>query len=47
LQLAPGARADVPERLRLEVIDAALECPCDCIHVVRAADDVEVAGPDA
>ena len=47
LQLAPGARADVPERLRLEVIDAALECPGDCIHVVRAADGVEVAGPDA
>ena len=47
LQLAHGARADVPERLRLEVIDAALECPGDCIHVVRAADDVEVAGPEA
>src|SRR5262245_6644723 len=46
LQLVAGARADVPAHLRLEVIDAAKECPGDCIHVVRAADDVEVAGPD-
>jgi ferredoxin len=44
---SPGVRADVPARLRLEVIDAAKECPGDCIHVVRAADDAEVAGPDA
>ena len=47
LQLAPGSRADVPANLRLEVIDAAKECPGDCIHVRRSADDVEVAGPDA
>jgi len=40
-------RTDVPERLRLEVIDAAKECPGDCIHVVRGSDGVEVAGPDA
>jgi ferredoxin len=44
---SPGVRTDVPERLRLEVIDAAKECPGDCIHVVRSRDDVEVAGPDA
>ena len=44
---AKGDRVDVPKRLRLEVIDAAKECPGDCIHVVRADDDVEVAGPDA
>ena len=44
---APGARTDVPARLRLEVIDAAKECPGDCIHVVRSSDDVEVAGPEA
>jgi ferredoxin len=42
-----GVRADVPEHLRLDVVDAAKECPGDCIHVVRRADDVEVAGPDA
>jgi ferredoxin len=46
LQLAPGSRVDVPEHLRLDVIDAAKDCPGTCIHVVRADDDVEVAGPD-
>ncbi len=44
---APGARAEVPANLRLDVINSAKECPGDCIHVVRAADGVEVAGPDA
>jgi ferredoxin len=43
----PGARVDVPSSLRLDVISSAKECPGDCIHVVRAADDVEVAGPNA
>lgn len=47
LLTAPGARADVPQALRLDVIDSAKECPGACIHVTRAADDVEVAGPDA
>ena len=47
LQMAPGSRVGVPEHLKLDVIDAAKECPGDCIHVVRAADDVEVAGPEA
>ncbi|GAB1641112.1 ferredoxin [Krasilnikovia sp. MM14-A1259] len=44
---SPGVRTDVPAGLRLEVIDAAKECPGDCIHVVRRTDDVEIAGPDA
>jgi ferredoxin len=44
---APGARADVPENLRLDVIASAKECPGECIHVLRADDDTEVAGPDA
>lgn len=47
LLTAPGARADVPDHLRLEVIDAARECPGECIHVLRRADGVEVAGPQA
>src|SRR5581483_6355225 len=47
LQLAPGTRVDVPDGLRLHVIDAAKECPGECIHVQRAADQVEGAGPDA
>lgn len=42
-----GARTDVPAHLRLEVVDAARECPGDCIHVRRSSDGVEVAGPDA
>jgi ferredoxin len=47
LQLTPGSRVDVPAHLRLDVIDAAKECPGECIHVRRAEDDVEIAGPDA
>jgi ferredoxin len=43
----PGARTDVPESLRLDVIASAKECPGECIHVVRKSDDAEVAGPDA
>jgi ferredoxin len=47
LRLAAGSRVDVPGHLRLEVIDAAKECPGECIHVLRSADDAEVAGPGA
>ena len=47
LQTEPGSRAAVPAHLRLEVIDSAKECPGECIHVVRAGDGVEVAGPEA
>ena len=47
LRRSPGERTGVPERLRLEVIDAAKECPGDCIHVRRESDDAPVAGPDA
>ncbi|WP_344414134.1 ferredoxin [Pseudonocardia ailaonensis] len=45
--LTDGEQADVPAGLRLDVIDAADGCPGNCIHVVRTADGVEVAGPDA
>jgi ferredoxin len=47
LLTAPGSRVDVPPHLRLEVIDAARDCPGECIHVLRNHDDVEIAGPDA
>jgi ferredoxin len=47
LLAAAGATADVPEQLRLDVIDSAKECPGDCIHVVRRSDGSEIAGPDA
>ena len=40
----PGAVADVPDHLRLAVIDAADECPGDCIFV-RTLDGAAVAGP--
>jgi ferredoxin len=45
LMLAPGSAVDVPAHLRLDVIDAARECPGECIHVVRASDGAKVAGP--
>jgi ferredoxin len=47
LLVSPRSRTDVPEHLRLDVIDAAKDCPGDCIHVVRSEDGHEVAGPDA
>jgi ferredoxin len=47
LRLAPGARVDVPAHLRLDVIDAAKDCPGECIHVQGATDDRPVAGPNA
>jgi ferredoxin len=47
LLATPGARADVPDKLRLDVISSAKECPGDCIHVIRQDTGVEVAGPDA
>jgi len=47
LLAAPGARTAVPARLRLDVVASAKECPGACIHVERASDGVEVAGPDA
>jgi len=40
-------RGRCAERLRLDVIDSAKECPGDCIHVVRSDDGAEVAGPDS
>jgi ferredoxin len=42
-----GARADVPIDTHAEVIESARKCPGACIHVVRAADGVEIEGPDA
>ena len=47
MQLAPGARVDVPTHLRLDVIDAAKECPGECIHVRRVSDGAEIHGPNA
>ena len=41
------ARVPVPADLVLAVIDSAKECPGECIHVRRLADQVEIAGPGA
>ncbi|MDV9187619.1 ferredoxin [Streptomyces sp. SR27] len=42
-----GATTPVPLTLLQDVVDSVKECPGDCIHVRRAADKVEVYGPDA
>ena len=42
-----GARAAVPEKLRLDVLNSAKECPGECIHVERAADGEPVTGSGA
>jgi ferredoxin len=47
LLTAPGARAAVPAGLVNDVIASARECPGTCIHVLRATDGVEIAGPEA
>jgi ferredoxin len=45
LLTAVGAEVDVPESLRLEVIDAAEQCPGECIYVT--SDDGSVIGGPA
>lgn len=47
LQVREGATVPVPAHLRLDVLDAAKDCPGECIHVQRASDGTPVAGPDA
>lgn len=46
LLTSPGARTDVPAHLRLEVLDAARECPGECIYVEsdESAEPGESAG---
>ena len=46
MQLAKDARVQVPPRLRLEVLDAAKECPGECIHLRRAGDSGELLDED-
>jgi len=43
LQLGPGLLVDVPSHLRLSVIDAAAECPGECIHLHRASDSHQLS----
>jgi ferredoxin len=43
MQLTAGALVDVPAHLRLEVIDAAAECPGECIHLHRVGDSHQLS----
>lgn len=43
LLTAPGARTEVPEHLRLPVIDSARECPGECIYLEREPEPAEPA----
>lgn len=43
LRLAPGEMVEVPAHLRLEVIDAATECPGECIHLHWAGDSRQLS----
>ena len=45
LQLAAGAVVDVPSGVAAAVIDSAVECPGECIHVTDASGKA-VAGPE-
>ena len=45
LQLAAGATVEVPADASASVVDSAIECPGDCIHVTDSAGKA-VAGPD-
>lgn len=47
LRLEPGAEVPVPAVCLRDVLDAAADCPGECIFVTRAADGVPVAGPGA
>lgn len=40
LLTAPGDRVEVPDHLRLTVLDAAKDCPGECIFVEEHADAV-------
>ena len=47
LRTEEGAQVPVPANLLVEVVDSAVGCPGECIHVRRASDGVAVAGPHA
>ncbi|MCH7231550.1 ferredoxin [Glycomyces sp. L485] len=42
-----GSQTRVPERLRLDIVNAAHDCPGECIYVRGSADKAPVAGPGA
>jgi ferredoxin len=47
LQQTAGASVLIPAIALHDVTESVRECPGECIHVRRAADGVEVFGPDA
>jgi ferredoxin len=46
LQLAKNAQVGVPSHLRLDVLDAARECPGECIHLQRREGPAEPLSED-
>ncbi|WP_205327499.1 ferredoxin [Glycomyces sp. YM15] len=42
-----GSQVDVPEHLRLDIVNAAHDCPGECIYVRDRKDKTAVAGPGA
>ncbi len=46
IRTAPGATVEAPRHCALEVIDAARDCPGECIFVT-GSDGTAVAGPGA
>lgn len=42
-----GSQAAVPEDRRLDIVNAAHDCPGECIYVRDRADKTPVAGPGA
>ncbi|RRR98694.1 ferredoxin [Glycomyces terrestris] len=47
LLTTPGSQVRVPEHLRLEIVNAAHDCPGECIYVRDRNDKSPVAGPGA
>jgi ferredoxin len=42
-----GSQVVVPDHLRLDIVNAAHDCPGECIYVRDRADRTAVAGPGA
>lgn len=42
-----GSQVMVPEHLRLDIVNAAHDCPGECIYVRDRVDKTAVAGPGA
>jgi ferredoxin len=47
LLTTPGSQVSVPEHLRLDIVNAAHDCPGECIYVRDRNDQTPVAGPGA